>query len=200
MWCLLDDELTKNNVLEMGCRVLFVDVPQHNVDKDNIRTLINYDTGEKIIVKDCDLDKYNVLGRCNKSDNELKCYVFISKLGYKLLEYVDLEIIKDEEITDFEKNCKDYYCRDYYVTDITDYYVEDEYGLVWSISGRNFDLLHMLHEIEKHHNIDLTNYKKLIIYSGTLKCKYIITFSSKFNVFFSKARYLTNNFEGRLVQ
>ena len=191
MWCLLDDGRTKNRVVKQGSNIILVTVPQQDADKNNVRTLIDYDTDEKIIVKDCDLYKYNVLGHYNESSNGLKCYIFISKLCYKLLEYVDLEIIKNEEITDFEKSCKDYFCED-----SLDYWIRDKYGLVWYARGEYYDLLHILHKFEENLNIDVTNYKKFITYSHTFRRKYIITFSPKFKVFFSKARYLSNNFGG----
>ena len=150
--------------------------------------LTDYDTNETVLTTVEHFHSYNPLGLYTKAGSSTQ-WVTIPKYCYKLLDYVDV-VKRKQKLTLAEVKEEGVFFK---VNEARFIRRLDTYGIVWTDGSMRYNLLEFLFELEDRFDIDVTDYKKLVIYFPKRTCKYIISFEDGFKKFFSKIRFVTEN-------
>lgn len=168
-------------------------------EENGIITLIDYDMNETKNIDENQLQEYKPLGIHAYSVksyispdkwiyvDEISC-ISIPKTCFKLLSYIDIDIIKCKKISADEMKDDKCYCHT-----IKAIRPADKYGVVWEYGSTYTNILKLLLHLESEFGIDLADYNKLVLYSKDYKDKYIISFNDKFKSFISKIRFMKGN-------
>lgn len=149
--------------------------------------LTDYDTNETITTTIEHLQSYKPLG-LYKQGSSVK-WVSLSSYCYKLLNYVDV-VKRRQKLTPAEVREEGVFFK---VSEARFTKRLDTHGVVWTDGSMRYNILEFLFELEDKFDINVTDYKKLVIYFPKQNCKYIISFEDGFKKFFSKVRFVTEN-------